>query len=98
MVGAPTPTATSATSATNVASLDETSDDRVAPPVRSPRSPESVVDDGEVLAGLVRHATMIVVRFVVRVGQIAERAKQDLEPTEFLGEEGIAAGGSDQIV
>ena len=55
-------------------------------------------DNGEVLAGLFGQPVVIVARLIAFPGQVAEGAEEDLQPAEFLGQEGIAAGVGDQVV
>lgn len=56
------------------------------------------LDDGQVLAGLVGKATVVVACLVADVGDVAEGAKQDLQSPQFLGQELVATGMGDEVV
>jgi hypothetical protein len=55
-------------------------------------------DDCQVLAGFLGQSVIIISRLIAFPRQVAEGAKEDLQPADFFGQEGIAAGLGDQIV
>jgi hypothetical protein len=56
------------------------------------------LDDGQVLAGLLGQAAVVVAGLMLGVRHIAEGAEKDLQTSQFLGQEGVAARSGDQVV
>ena len=65
-------------------------------PRRSPA--QQRLDDGQMLAGLGGQAMIVVARFRVVPGRVAEGPEQDLQAAELVDQERVPAPAGDQVV
>jgi hypothetical protein len=68
-------------------------------PARFPRvSGQQCLDNGQVLPGFLGQPVIIIAGLVVLPGHVPEGPKKNLQAAQLLGQEGIVARVSDQIV